>query len=275
MTQQTPLLNDKAFGKLRDYIYERTGIQISEIKKHALENHLARRIRENRLSNFEDYFMFLTSREESELKFLYDTVTTNETYFFREPQQLNVFTKHILPQVFSRKRVREIRVWSAACSSGEEPYTVAAILKENEPLARAEIIGSDISNTVLEMAKRGIYSSYSVRNVPPHQLRKYFRARENAYELEESIRRMVKFLNINLIDEKSVRTIRNTDVIFCRNVLIYFDDKSKKKAVSLLYDALAPNGFLIVGTSESLYNVTRAFQPTVIDRVVLYQKAGT
>lgn len=275
MTQQAPVINDKAFEKLRNYIYDRAGVCLSDIKKHTVENYLARRIREKRFVGFEDYFISLMSKEESESKALFEIVTTNETYFFREPQQLNVLTKHILPQVLKQKRTREIRVWSAACSSGEEPYTVAAILKETDPLLRTDIIGSDISEAVLETARRGIYSSYSVRNVPPHYLRKYFQARENMYELDESIRKMVKFFNINLVDEKSVRTIRNADIIFCRNVLIYFDDKSKRKAVSLLYDALAPNGFLIVGTSESLYNVTRAFQPTVIDRVVLYQKAGS
>ncbi|MCL2102590.1 MAG: protein-glutamate O-methyltransferase CheR [Syntrophorhabdaceae bacterium] len=272
--QQAPLLTDKTFEKLKSYIYDNAGICVSEIKKHSIENHLARRIRDNRLSNFDEYFLLL-SRDGNERKILYDIVTTNETYFFREPNQLEVFSKHVMPQVLKNKRVREVRVWSAACSSGEEPYTLAAMLKENEPLVRTDIIGSDISDGVLEQARRGIYSSYSVRNVPPNYLKKYFKARENAYELDESIRKMVRFSNINLVDEKLVRAIRNVDVIFCRNVLIYFDDKSKRKAVSLLYDALAPNGFLIVGTSESLYNVTRAFQPTVINRVVLYHKAGT
>jgi len=275
MTQQAPVLNDKAFEKLRAFIYDRAGICLSEIKRHSLESHLSRRILENRLTGFDDYLMFLMAKEGAELKALFEIVTTNETYFFREPQQLDVFTKHMVPQVLKHKRTRDIRVWSAACSSGEEPYTLAAILKETEPLIRTDIIGSDISEAVLETARRGIFSSYSVRNVPPQYFKKYFRARENAYELDESIRKLVKFLNINLVDEKSVRTIRNVDVIFCRNVLIYFDEKSKRKVVSLLYDALAPNGFLIVGTSESLYNVTRAFQPTVIDKVVLYQKAGS
>ncbi|MCL1925778.1 MAG: protein-glutamate O-methyltransferase CheR [Syntrophorhabdaceae bacterium] len=275
MTQQAPLLNDKAFEKLRDYVYDRSGIRLSEIKKHSIENHLARRILENHLSGFDDYLTFMMSREATELKALFGIITTNETYFFREPPQLDVFKKHIVPNVLKNKRTRDIRVWSAACSSGEEPYTVAAMLKETEPLLRTDIIGSDISEVVLETARRGIFSSYSVRNVPPNYLQKYFKARENAYELDESIRKMVRFLNVNLVDEKAVRAIRNADVIFCRNVLIYFDEKSKRKAVSLLYDALAPNGFLIVGTSESLYNVTRALQPTVIDKVVLYQKAGS
>jgi chemotaxis protein methyltransferase CheR len=276
MTQATaPSLQDATFKALRDYIYERTGIFVPDSKKYFLENRLARRITDNKLPGYEAYLQLLRSKGESELKALFGVITTNETYFFREPQQFDVFTKHILPRVLDRKRNKEIRVWSAACSSGEEPYTVAAILKETAPTVRADIIGSDISDGVLDSARRGIYSSYAVRIVPPYYQQKYFRCNGETYEFDESLRKTVRFMNINLIDEKSVRAIRDADVIFCRNVLIYFDDKSKRKAVSLLYDALAPNGFLLVGTSESLHNVTRALQPTVIDRVVLYQKAGS
>jgi len=272
--QQGPVLSDKTYERLREYVYDRAGIRLSVSKRCIVESRLLRRIRENNLADFEEYLQFLSASGEKELKVLYNIVTTNETYFFREPQQFNVLVKDILPKVFERKRTRDIRIWSAACSSGEEPYTTAAILKETVPPVRAEIIGSDISEAVLEAARRGVYSSYSVRNVPQNYLKKYFKAGENAYELDESIKKMVRFLHINLIDEKSVRAIRNVDVIFCRNVLIYFDDKSKRKAVSMLYDALAPNGFLVIGTSESLYNVTRAFQPIVIDRVVIHQKAA-
>jgi chemotaxis protein methyltransferase CheR len=272
---QAPSLQDATFRALRDYIYGQTGIFVPDSKKYFLENRLSRRIAENRLTCFEEYLSFLLSQGNGELKSLYGAVTTNETYFFREPQQFDVFTKHILPRVLDRKRNKEIRVWSAACSSGEEPYTVAAILKETAPLVRAEIIGSDISDGVLESARRGVYSSYAVRIVPPYYQQKYFRNLGDTYEFDEGIRKSVKFMNINLIDEKAIRAIRDVDVIFCRNVLIYFDDKSKRKAVSLMYDALAPNGFLMVGTSESLHSVTRALQPTVIDRVVLYQKAGS
>lgn len=276
MTQaNVPSLQDATFKALRDYIYEHTGIYVPDTKKYFLENRLARRITDNKLPGYEEYLPFLRSKGESELKILYGVITTNETYFFREPQQFDVFTKHILPRVLDRKRNKEIRVWSAACSSGEEPYTVAAILKETAPAVRADIIGSDISDGVLESARRGIYSSYAVRIVPPYYQQKYFRCNGETFEFDDSLRKAVRFMNINLIDEKSVRAIRDADVIFCRNVLIYFDDKSKRKAVSLLYDALAPNGFLLVGTSESLHNVTRALQPTVIDRVVLYQKAGS
>jgi chemotaxis protein methyltransferase CheR len=275
MTQPAAALQDATFRTLRDYIYDQTGIFVPDSKKYFLENRLSRRVQENKLASFDDYLPFIRSNGSGELKVLFGAVTTNETYFFREPQQFDVFTKHILPRILDRKRNKEIRVWSAACSSGEEPYTVAAILKETAPTVRTDIIGSDISDGVLESARRGIYSSYAVRIVPPYYQQKYFRSVGDTFEFDEAIRKTVKFMSVNLIDEKSVRMIREADVIFCRNVLIYFDDKSKRKAVSLMYDALAPNGFLMVGTSESLHNVTRALQPTVIDRVVLYQKAGS
>jgi chemotaxis protein methyltransferase CheR len=274
MNQALPM-QEATFRSLRDYIYEQTGIFVPDSKKYFLENRLSRRVQENKLTTFDEYLALLRNKANGEMRSLYGAVTTNETYFFREPQQFDVLTKHVLPRVFERKRNKEIRVWSAACSTGEEPYTVAAILKETSPGIRAEVTGSDISEGVLESARRGVYSSYAVRIVPPYYKQKYFRVNGDAFELDEGVRNSVKFLNVNLVDEKAVRAIREVDVIFCRNVLIYFDDKSRRKAVSLMYNALATNGFLLVGTSESLHNVTRALQPVVIDKVVLYQKVGS
>lgn len=274
MTPSSPL-QETTFRNLRDYIYDQTGIFIPDNKKYFLENRLSHRILEKKHSSFDEYLQFLRSPGNGELQNLYDAVTTNETYFFREPQQFDVFSNHILPQVLSRNRSRGIKVWSAACSTGEEPYTTAMILKENAPRVQAKVFGSDISDATLASARNGIYTSYSVRIVPPHYREKYFRSRGDGFELDEGIRKSVNLLNVNLIDEKQVRAIRDVDVIFCRNVLIYFDDKSKRKAVSLMYDALAPDGVLLVGTSESLHNVTRALKPTVIDKVVIYQKAGS
>jgi len=268
-------LSEATFRSLRDHIYDLSGIYVQDSKKYFLETRLSRRLLENSLPDFDAYLRLLRTNGNGELRFLYNTVTTNETYFFREPQQFDVFASYVLPRIVERKRNRDIRIWSAACSTGEEPYTISAILRENAPLVRAEVIGSDISEGVVESARRGIYTSYAVRIVPPHYLRRYFRECDHAYEFDEGIRRTVRFLNINLVDEKQVRAVRDADVIFCRNVLIYFDDKAKRKAVSLLYDALAPEGFLVIGTSESLHNVTRALRPTVVNKVVLYQKAGT
>jgi len=274
MTSPAPL-REITFRNLRDYIYDQTGIFVPDSKKYFLENRLSHRILEKKLSGFDEYLLFLRTSGNGELRNLYDAVTTNETYFFREPQQFDVFTDHILPLVLERNRSRGIKIWSAACSTGEEPYTIAAILKEAAPGVQAKVFGSDISDAALESARKGVYSTYATRIIPPRYRDKYFRSNGHGFELDDGIRNSVKFLNVNLIDEKQVRAIRDVDVIFCRNVLIYFDDKSKRKAVSLMYDALAPDGVLLVGTSESLHSVTRALKPTVVDKVVIYQKAGS
>jgi len=267
-------LQDSTFRQLRDFIYGKTGIFISDSKKYLIENRLLKRIQERNLKGFEEYLQFVKySSNGDELSKLFDAITTNETYFFREPQQLEVFVNDIVPRVIEKKGTKDIRIWSAACSTGEEPYTLVMMLAEKTVGARVEVVGSDISDNVLASAKNAAYSSYSVRNIPGPYLKKYFRTNgQMTYELDRSVRDSVSFSNINLVDEKKVRGIRGVDVIFCRNVLIYFDDKAKQRAVSCLYDSLRPGGFLFVGMSESLHNVTRAFRPVIINKVVVYQR---
>lgn len=271
-------IKDEIFKQLRDFIYEKTGIYVPDNKKYFLENRLSKILKEKNFRSFEDYLYFLKySATKQDIARLFDAITTNETFFFREPQQFEVFSNNLLSQIIkenSQTGRKEIKIWSAACSTGEEPYTIAMILLEKTELVgiRKEIIASDISESVLNSAKRGIYGAYSTRNVPPHYLAKYFKDSGGLYILSDTVKSMVKFMNINLIDEKEVRQLRGIDVVFCRNVLIYFDDKAKKKAVSLIYDVLRPKGYLFVGTSESLHNVTRAFRPFVINKVVVYQK---
>lgn len=265
-------LNDSTFRQIRDFIYERSGIYITDSKKYLIENRLCKRIEERRLKGFEEYLTFLKNDHE-ELMRLYDSITTNETYFFRENQQMEIFVNNLIPRITESKGSRDIRIWSAACSTGEEPYTIAIMLRENMHDLKFEIFASDISESVLSSARKGIYSSYSVRNVPPLLLNKYFRRNgQMLYELDHSLKRFVNFTNINLIDERKMRSIKGMDVIFCRNVLIYFDDRAKQKVVSLLYDSLRQGGYLFVGTSESLHNVTRAFRPLIFEKVVVYQK---
>lgn len=266
-------LKDQTFRQLRDFIYEKSGIFIPDSKKYLLENRLIRRIQDNGLKNFEEYFSFVTnSGYERELPKLFDAITTNETFFFREPQQFEVLSGEIIKRITAKCRARNIRIWSAACSTGEEPYTIAMIFKETLCNIKPEIIASDISNNVLEAARRGVYSSYSVRNVPPNYLTKYFVKNGESYMLDGSIKGLVQFKNINLIDEKSTKNLKGVDVVFCRNVLIYFDEKAKKKVISNLYDSMKQDSYLFIGTSESLHNITRAFIPIVINNVVVYQK---
>ncbi|RJQ45438.1 MAG: protein-glutamate O-methyltransferase CheR [Nitrospiraceae bacterium] len=269
------LLADSTFNELRNYIYEKCGIYITDTKKYLVENRLSRILQEKNLNNFEEYLKLLKySTNGNELSRLFDAVTTNETYFFREPDQLHVFQNEIIPRIISQKRnPQQLKIWSAACSSGEEPYTLSMMLHEKGYHAKQfEIYGSDISETVLQSAKRAVYNSYSVRNVPVAYARKYFSCTGQTYALDESIKNSVKFMKINLIDDKNTRLLRNSDIIFCRNVLIYFDVKSKQKVASLLYDCLNPGGYLLIGASESLHNITRAFRPNILNKVIAYQK---
>lgn len=267
-------LQDNTFKQLRDFIYEKSGIYIADSKKYLLENRLIKRIQEKKLGGYEDYlYLLLYGNSSDELTKLFDSVTTNETFFFRESQQLDVFIDHIVPAIIKKQGSKDISIWSAACSTGEEPYTLSMLLVEKGYTFKKEIVGSDISDGTLESAKKALYNSYSIRNIPTQYLKKYFKPNGQNYELSPAVKNTVKFMNINLVDERKMRLVTGRDVIFCRNVLIYFDDKAKKKAVSLLYDSLKPGGYLIIGLSESLHSVTRALKPVVINKVVVYQRA--
>ncbi len=267
-------LKDLTFKELRDYIYDKSGIYIPDTKRYFIENRLLKRIQDKKLEGFDEYLCFLKNNPcREEMAKLFDAITTNETYFFREQHQLDVFMNTVVPMVSKLKRSKHIRVWSAACSTGEEPYTISMMLAEAGIMSPQELIGSDISDGVLASAKRAVYSSYSIRNVPESYLRKYFICNgQVSYEVKNEIKGSVNFANINLVKDGEVKRIRSMDVIFCRNVLIYFDDKSKQKAISNIYDSLVPGGYLFVGSSESLHNITRAFKPVIINKVVIYQK---
>lgn len=266
------VLREETFKELSAFIYEKCGIFIPPTKKYLIECRLARVIQEHNLGGFDEYlYLVKYSSNGTELSRLYDAITTNETYFFREPQHFDVLVEHIVPEI-SRGRKGPMKIWSAACSTGEEPYTVAMVLKGRLPYARTEMTGSDLSPGVLDSAGRAVYNSYSVRNVPEPYLRRHFRPRGQDYELDQSIKSLVSFRTSNLIDKGKVSESRDMDVIFCRNVLIYFDAKAKQKAVSHLYDSLRPGGYLFTGMSESLHNVTRAFKPVTFNKVVVYQK---
>jgi len=268
-------LADATFKDIRDYIYDKSGIYITDSKKYLIENRLSRIIQEKKLQSFEDYLKLIKfSSNGNELTRLFDAVTTNETYFFREPQQLTVFAEGILSKLLEQKKgVKKIKIWSAACSSGEEPYTLSMMLLEKRLLPdKFEIYASDLSEGVLSSAKKAVYNSYSIRNLPESYMKKYFSNNGQSYTLKDSVKHTVNFMKVNLIDNKNMASLRGMDIIFCRNVLIYFDTKAKQKVVSNLYDSLNPGGYLFIGQSESLHNVTRALRPCVINKVITYQK---
>ncbi len=274
------ILSDATFRDLRDVVYSLCGIYYTESKKYLLEGRIAKRITARGLNSFEDYLSLLKSpQSRHEINQLFEAITINETYFFRAEQQFEAFEKIIIPEIIKFKSQSGnpiIRIWSAASSTGEEAYTLAMILLEKVkplfPNVQFQILGSDINNAVLETARKGIYKEYSVRNVPPNYLNKYFTKQGNTYLLSEEVKKIVKFMNLNLYDSVQMRSIINCDVIFCCNVLIYFDIPSKQQVVSYLYDSLNKGGYLFIGYSESLHGISKAFKLVHLPRAMAYKK---
>ncbi|MBF0464925.1 MAG: protein-glutamate O-methyltransferase CheR [Nitrospirae bacterium] len=270
-------LKDETFRNFRDFIYEKSGIYIPDTKKYFIENRLGKRIEENKLASFDDYlYMLKYNNNISELNVMFERITTNETFFFRELQQLEVLVGHIIPKIKAELKPATLRIWSSASSTGEEPYTIAMMLMENPKTAgiKFEILASDLSESVLQKARVATYGQYSIRNVPQNYLKKYFKQLEGTnYALNTEVRSKVKFVQINLLDAAKMRSVRDMDVVLCRNVLIYFDKKAKISVVTSIYESLKNGGHFLIGMAESLHDVTRAFKPAVIDKTVVYQKA--
>src|SRR3990172_3804692 len=235
-----PRLSNETFGLLRDIIYAKCGIFFPEAKKYFLEMRLFRRLEEMSLKSFEDYYYFITydSQRAKELHNLFNSIVTNETSFFRDLPQLDAFRKGVVPNLLDEKAKagsRTLKLWSAACSTGEEPLTLAMMLLEDGVQIKGwniDILASDISDNVLRPAAAGVYEKYSLRNTPENYLKKYFQATGKSYATAQIVRDLVRYRKINLMDSIEMRMVRGVDIIFCRNVLIYFDDNSKKKVIA-------------------------------------------
>jgi chemotaxis protein methyltransferase CheR len=274
------MLTKENFILLRDFIYEKTGIYFSENKIYLMESRLTNRLSELGFSTYEDYYYFLkygAEKAKTEMLNLFDAVTTNETSFFRNPPQLDAFRVIIQKSYIDGKALSvPLRIWSAACSTGEEAYTLVIILLELMEKMKKNIsftiFATDISPKVLESAKKGVFGSYSVRNMDEAIRKKYFVEEGNNFALNSNVKRYVKFDFLNLMDANAYRMYKQMDIIFCRNVLIYFDDKMKKKVIDSLYECLKAPGFLTIGHAESLHNISRAFKPLVFPGTITYQK---
>jgi chemotaxis protein methyltransferase CheR len=276
-----PKMTDEMFRLLRDFIYQKTGIYFQDNKKYLLEGRLGKRLQVLGVDDFEDYFQSLRygTQSNDEMKFLYDAVTINETFFFRNEPQFEAFEKTLVPQRLNGKSASgrtKLRFWSAASSSGEEAYTLAMIylerLRPKYPLLDIEIVGTDINSSVLETARSGIYREYSVRNMPKFFLEKYFDASDGRFHISDHVRRLARFEHMNLYDRNRMRMMTCFDIIFCANVLIYFDMRSKIQVVSDLYDSLNPGGFLFIGYAESLHGISSAFKLVNFPKTVAYKK---
>jgi chemotaxis protein methyltransferase CheR len=276
--QHIPLPDD-VFRLIRDLVHNYCGIYFDNGSKFLVERRLARRLEERQVSTFEEYYHFLRydRKRDDELAVLVDNLTTNETYFFRESPQLKAFTEEILPELRTTLADRKsLRIWSAGCSTGEEPYTIAMLLLESGTWWRdwqVEIVGSDINQRVLHTARKGVYKKTSHRVSTPEMMKKYFvEEGKGDYRIIDTVRELVSFSYVNLLDPFKTSLINNMDVIFCRNVIIYFDQDAKKKVIESFHEKLRDGGYLLLGHSESLINISNAFVLRTLKNDMVYQK---
>ncbi|NVN90535.1 MAG: protein-glutamate O-methyltransferase CheR [Desulfuromonadales bacterium] len=271
-------MSDVEFFLFRDIIHAFCGMHFSLDAKYLLEKRLAVRVRDLKLESFAEYFRYLTSSpaKESELWDIMDVLTVNETYFFREASQLKAFSDEILPELIdvkSRRGQRQLRIWCAGCSTGEEAYTIAMLLDRPELRGwPVEIIATDISRRALALAQRGVYGASSFRDLEPHYLERYFSNHGAGFRINEKLREKVSFRLHNLYDREHPGVTGKLDVVFCRNVIIYFDLDAKVTVVTGFHSALAEGGFLLLGHSESLINISRQFTLRHFMNHTVYQK---
>lgn len=269
-------MTDDEFRLLRDCVYAHCGIYFDDESKYLLEKRLARRLAPLKLNSFREYYQYVKydRKREQELMDIMDVLTTNETYFFREAFQLKAFTDEIIPELIKKKNNKTLRIWSAGCSSGEEAYSISMLLYDIPALYnwKIEIFGTDISQKVLTQARRAVYGKSSFRATDDEQIKRFFVQQEDGFKVCDKIREMVTFSHLNLLEGNRIGMMGTMDLIFCRNVIIYFDLPVKKQVVESFYKSLAKGGFLLLGHSESLMNVTTLFKLRHFKNDMIYQR---
>ena len=276
-------MTPQEFLGLRDFIYTQTGIFFNESKQYFLENRLQRRVGDLNLKGYRDYLDLLQGpRGREELKQLFVEITTNETSFWRNPPQIEAFQKMVLPEAVKLAKERganRFRIWSAACSSGEEPYTLAMICHEAKDTVlkglTTEILATDISERVLNQAREGAYGSYTLRNLTPAQMKAHFnQTGPDAFEIKPELKQLVSLKHFNLVDWPGYKALGPFDVIFYRNVLIYFDEGVKTKVIKGFHEQLHPKSYLLVGHSESIHSFNTGFELLHFSKAMGYRKRG-
>jgi len=276
MADPSPLTSDE-FSRLAEFLYRRTGMVFTEAKRYYVERRISERMSATSSRSFTDYFAHLRGEERREVEELINAFTVNETYFYREDHQLTCLTSDLLDERVRAKRPGDtIRIWSAPCSTGEEPYSIAIWLLENWKDVDAydiEIVGSDIDTDVLEAAAEGIFRKRALMRLSPELIARYFyELDDERWRILDDLRQSVRFSRVNLIDTKQTRPQGRFDVIFCRNVLIYFDDESRRIAAENLYDNLLPGGFICLGHTESMSRISPLFEVCRYSGAIVYRK---
>ncbi|OHD08490.1 MAG: chemotaxis protein CheR [Spirochaetes bacterium GWD1_27_9] len=262
-------LTDNDFKKFRDLIYNSSGIHFTEVNRPILESRLKDRLKKGNHSTLDEYYKIIT-RNDAELKNLLDAVTTNLTSFFRNSIQFYALETGVIEALKKNKTDRTIKIWSAGCSTGEEPYSIAMVLKEKlDESWKIEIIASDISFNVLMKAKEGFYHSSKIAGIPPNYVKKYMIEVGDGYQIKDEIKRLIRFDYHNLKYDSGLKSF---DVIFCRNVIIYFDSKGQEDVINKFYNAMNDFSYLFIGHSESLFGMNTKFIFTKIGEACLYMK---
>lgn len=265
------VLHDQEFAQFSALIYRIAGISMASTKKPLVSSRLAKRIKHHELDSYSDYFRFITSAQgKDELQMAVDLLTTNETHFFREPKHFDFLRQRILP---ARRPGAAFRVWSAACSSGEEPYSIAMVLDELLGQQPWEVLASDISTRIVDKARSGLFPLERLPEIPKPYINRHCLKGVGEFEgtllIDKSLRERVRFMLHNLL--QAPPKLGEFDVIFLRNVMIYFDQETKQKVVSHLLPLLRSGGYFLIGHSESLNGVTNAVKPIA---PAIYRKPG-
>ena len=264
------------FSELQDFIYKKSGMFFPLSRKNYIEQKVFKRIEALRYKSFTDYLNILKKELiRTEIINLFNEITVNETFFFRDKPQLEVLEKHIIPELMARGK-RTVDILSAGCSSGEEAYTIAVILREKFPQMQYRILGIDISDFVIAKAVRAEYTQYAVRFVPPMYQKKYFFPLEGGnFKFRDNFKTGITFRKMNLMELDDAAVVSQStrfDIIFCRYVLIYFDRESKQKVIDSFYQKIAEQGYLILGNSESLFSISNEFKMLHFPSAIIYNR---
>jgi chemotaxis protein methyltransferase CheR len=270
-------LKPEEYRLLRDLFSSRIGIQFGPESRFAMERRLRERIAILKLTTFAEYYQYLRFNPgaPAEWEEAIELLTTNETYFFREDYQLRSFKNEVLPVLITQAKGRKrLSIWSAGCSTGEEVYTIAILLIETAALAGWElrVYGSDLSKRCIAAARRGAYGSASFRAMPDEYRRRHFVEKPDGFYVSERVRTLCHFGQMNLLDAEKARLLGRADAVFCRNVMIYFDPYSRKRVIDIFVERLYPGGVLLLGHSESLLNVSTAFELLHLKEDLVYKK---
>jgi chemotaxis protein methyltransferase CheR len=271
-------LSADALRRLCEFLYRRTGLAYGEARRYYIERRVAERMELAGARSFPAYMTLLQS-DAAEAERLINSFTVNETYFYREEHQLRCLSLSLLPEIVAKRRPGDlIRLWSVPCSTGEEPYSLAIWLLENWAMVDSyniEIVGSDIDTRVLLAAAQGDYGDRALARLPPEIVARYFEPmREGRRQIIQDLRESVKLTQANLVDAASMAAQGRFDVIFCRNVLIYFDEGSRLSAANNLFDALNPGAFICLGHTESMSRISSRFDLRRFDDAIVHQRAA-